>query len=408
MKIAKNKYRLSPYYQWVEVSAYIKKKELDTTSSSVQSLVNDKKHILAFQKQKYFVVNDAIYQFLQQFKNANTLEKVTQLFAKQFQAPIQDLDEELLFFLEEMIERKILVSVDKHEELSTLLKDKSSKSIFQDGERVMDYIVESCISFRRRAQIYTAIHHNTQKKVILKLLVAPFTSKASKKEKYHTAFRQEFELMKQLEQHPNICQLLIFEEKYPLAVLEYINGISIRKYIESPRTLKEKQLVIQQILNSIAHLHKQQIVHGDIHASNFLITPQGQVKLIDFGMSNHIQPNENELIQKGGVHAYIAPEKIKENTFSFINSKADFKSEIYQLGVLMYYIIYEKFPFRGLTWLQLAKSIKEKEVHFRKRTRHFKEAIPKSYIQSMKTCLSKNPVQRNTNLVKIFMNFKNL
>lgn len=396
------KYILSPYYKWINKHDFLKETALDPSSSSLATIMNDKRYILSFRNKKYFIVNHSIKTYLDKFSQANTLDSVTDEFAKQYIVNRKELDQELQFFFEEMIERRVLIKAQKFETIAkSILGNLEDQQKYQKGQKVGAYTIESCISSRKNSQLYLAVESANNSKVVLKVFCPPKDLKDSKRENLLKAFQQEFELMSKLESHNNVCQFIDYDKVHHFGIIEYIDGLSLRKYLKSLRPLKTKLSLVKQISASLAHLHKQQIVHGDIHLSNFLIDKAGLVKLIDFGMSNHLEPRQNEVIQKGGVHKFIAPEKIRENAFSFIQSSADSCSEVYQMGVVFYYILYEQYPFDGFTWLQLARSIREDTPKFYTFTPKLKEAIPPEFIKLLQKCLEKNPAHRINSALEV-------
>lgn len=242
---------------------------------------------------------------------------------------------------------------------------------------------------------------------VIKLLILPKELPSKSKEKSLKKFQQEFSLMHELPPHPNICRLIRYNKEENYAILEYIEGKSVKRTIESASTtIKMRIAIIRQIMMALAFVQKQNILHGDIHLSNFLITENLQVKLIDFGLSNHSTPTENEIIRNGGVYECIPPERAKEEGgFGFLKQRSDFRSEVFQCGVVLYYLLYGKYPFYGFTWKKLAHSIVHDPIDFEEQTND-QEAIPSHLLALLKKSLQKDPMDRFENIGEMLLSFE--
>ena len=137
------------------------------------------------------------------------------------------------------------------------------------------------------------------------------------------------------------------------------------------------------------------MLHGDIHLNNFLVHPTNlHVKLIDFDLANHAQPKRGEIVHEGGIHEYIAPEKINPNSFDLFEEPADYRSEVFQLGIILYAIFFGKLPFEALTWQELTEKIRFSEPSFATDM-----PVPMPIINLIKKSLAKNPKDRFGNAV---------
>lgn len=173
--------------------------------------------------------------------------------------------------------------------------------------------------------IYTATRYG--KRYTLKGLSPDFRNDPV----HNLLLTKEFEIGLALE-HPNIRQTIGFEEVEDLGkviVLEYIDGTSLKKYLETHKlTSFQARQIVRQIASALKYMHSKQIIHKDLKSSNILITHQGQyVKLIDFNLSD----SDSYAILKcnGGTKDYIAPELRKGNT------NPNNLSDIYSFGVII-------------------------------------------------------------------------
>lgn len=158
---------------------------------------------------------------------------------------------------------------------------------------------------------------------------------------YIELLKKEYELMVQLD-HPNIVRVSakeVNEELGPCIVMEYIDGVTFEKFLESKPSQQVRRKVVDQLIDALAYIHGKQIVHRDLKPSNILITRNGNnVKIIDFGLSD--ADDYAILKQAAGTLKYMAPEQ-KHGLHGTVGV-IDCKSDIYSFGLLLR----ELFPHR--------------------------------------------------------------
>jgi len=154
--------------------------------------------------------------------------------------------------------------------------------------------------------------------------------------------------------HPNIVRLYttIEDNDKLYLVMEVIKGQSLEKYIQAKCRLQEAEAIslFKQILEAIAYCHEQQICHRDIKTENILITPEGNVKLIDFGFATLSSRNER-LKVFCGTPCYMSPEIVSRK--KYLGPNAD----IWSLGILYYFMLSGSFPFHGKSLQDLFRNI---------------------------------------------------
>lgn len=148
---------------------------------------------------------------------------------------------------------------------------------------------------------------------------------------YQALLRKEFEVGYSLS-HPHIVQTVGWETISPYGaciVLEYIDGITLREYIEGHNhTNQETVRWVDELCQALSYIHTKQIVHRDLKPENILITANGHhVKLIDFGFSD--ADSYAILKEPAGTHRYAAPEQMKRG------ERVDGRTDIYALGILL-------------------------------------------------------------------------
>jgi serine/threonine protein kinase len=148
--------------------------------------------------------------------------------------------------------------------------------------------------------------------------------------------------------HPNIAHLLdsgVTADGQPYLVLEYVEGQDIASYcFERSLGLAERLELFLEVVAAVAHAHANLIVHRDIKPSNVLVTPQGHVKLLDFGIAKLLEPQPGELVtpltRESGqalTLAYAAPEQLNQQAITT-------GTDIYALGVLLYLLLTGRHP----------------------------------------------------------------
>ena len=127
---------------------------------------------------------------------------------------------------------------------------------------------------------------------------------------YLELLKKEYELMVQLD-HPNIVKAYskeVNEELGPCIVMEYIDGVTLDKFMESNPSRQTRRKVVDQLVDALAYIHAKQIIHRDLKPSNILVTRNGNnVKVIDFGLSD--ADDYAILKQSAGTVKYMAPEQ---------------------------------------------------------------------------------------------------
>jgi serine/threonine protein kinase len=209
------------------------------------------------------------------------------------------------------------------------------------------YKITKLIGEGGMASVYEAEHEMLGTKVAIKVLNPILSANTQIKER----FRNEAKLMASLD-HPNITKVIDFDEQPQQLsiVMEYLNGEDLNKKIKSKGALSEKEIVaiFSQSLSAFQYAHEKGIAHRDIKPSNIFILPDGTVKILDFGIAK-LFGQSNEMTQTGtqmGTPIYMSPEQVKAD------KTIDHRSDIYSLGVTLYYALNGKPPYDSNTTSQ--------------------------------------------------------
>jgi serine/threonine protein kinase len=202
------------------------------------------------------------------------------------------------------------------------------------------YKIKRLIGEGGMASVYEAEHEMLGTKVAIKVLNPILSANTQIKER----FRNEARLMASLD-HPNITKVLDFDEQPQQLsiVMEYLNGEDLNQKIKKSGPLSEKEItdIFSQTLLAFQYAHEKGIVHRDIKPSNIFILPNGHVKILDFGIAK-LFGQGNEMTQTGtqmGTPIYMSPEQVKSD------KSIDHRSDIYSLGVTMFFLINGKPPY---------------------------------------------------------------
>jgi serine/threonine protein kinase len=190
------------------------------------------------------------------------------------------------------------------------------------------------------AHVYEAEHEMLGTKVAIKVLKPMLSANVQIKER----FKNEAKLMANLD-HPNITKVIDFDEQPQQLsiIMEFLDGEDLNQKIKRNGPLNDKEIIIHftQILSAFQYAHKKGIVHRDIKPSNIFILPNGHLKILDFGIAKLFGLG-NEMTHTGtqiGTPIYMSPEQVKAD------KSIDHRSDIYSLGVTLYYAINGKPPY---------------------------------------------------------------
>jgi eukaryotic-like serine/threonine-protein kinase len=163
--------------------------------------------------------------------------------------------------------------------------------------------------------------------------------------------------------HPGICTVYEVEDQgdQSFIVMELIDGHPLSDLIPADgfpvATVQQHGL---QIAEALAHAHAKGIIHRDIKPANILVTRQGRIKVLDFGLAKHVGPQISERTTESlessthgplaGTLAYMAPEQLR-------GEQATARSDVWSLGVVLYELVTGLRPYTGDTTFTLSSSI---------------------------------------------------
>ena len=236
------------------------------------------------------------------------------------------------------------------------------------------------------SDVYKAKDLTLGRFVAIKVLKPEFSEDVG----FVTKFRTEAQSAAAL-QHPNIVNIYDVGSENGLhyIVMEYVEGITLKTYIEKKGQLsfKEAVSIAIQVGRGIEAAHNNQIIHRDIKPQNIMISTEGKVKVMDFGIARAASSNTISSDVMGSVH-YSSPEQAR-------NGFVDGKSDIYSLGIVMYEMVTGRVPFDGDTTVAVAIQHLQEEMV---KPSVYAPNLPISMEKIILKCTQKNPDRRYENM----------
>ncbi len=246
------------------------------------------------------------------------------------------------------------------------------------------YEIQEIIGVGGMSVVYKAYDNVDDRIVAVKILKDEFASD----DDFVRRFKNESKAIAVLS-HPNIVKVydVSFGEKLQYIVMEYVDGITLKEYIQKQGTITWNDAVffISQILKALQHAHDKGIVHRDIKPQNIILLPTGNIKVTDFGIARFSRTETRTLTENaiGSVH-YISPEQAKGE---FTDERAD----IYSLGVVFYELLAGVVPFEADSAVSVAlKQVNEEP----ERLTRINPDIPLGIEQICMHAMQKNPLER--------------
>lgn len=244
------------------------------------------------------------------------------------------------------------------------------------------------------SDVYKAKCHKLNRFVAVKVLKQEF----SENENFVSKFRVEAQAAAGL-MHPNIVNVYDVGEENGIyyIVMELVEGITLKKYIEKKARLSYKEAVsiAIQVSMGIEAAHNNHIIHRDIKPQNIIISKEGKVKVTDFGIAKAATSNTITSNVMGSVH-YTSPEQAR-------GGYSDEKSDIYSLGITMFEMLTGRVPFNGETTVAIAIKHIQEELPSPK---EFVPEIPTSVEQIVLKCCQKSPDRRYQSMGELIEDLK--
>ena len=227
------------------------------------------------------------------------------------------------------------------------------------GSTLGNYKILEKLGEGGQGTVYRAVDSKLGRPVVIKVLPAELTAKEANLKR----FEREARLASALD-HPNICTIFDLNEINGIhfIAMQYIEGRNVRQLVNGrPLSLESALSIAIQVVDALGAAHARGIIHRDIKAGNVMVTPTGQVKVLDFGLAKLLDEDaartsgihHTELTEVGipyGTATYAAPEQAR-------GDRVDARADIFSSGVLLYEMLTGTWPFKGQTAVDVRHAV---------------------------------------------------
>ena len=231
------------------------------------------------------------------------------------------------------------------------------------GSTLGNYKILEKLGEGGQGTVYKAIDSKLGRTLVIKVLPAELTSKEANLKR----FEREARLASALD-HPNISTIFDLNEINGIhfIAMQYIEGRNVRQLVNGrPLSLESALSIALQTAEALSVAHSRGIIHRDIKAGNVMVTPSGQVKVLDFGLAKLL---DEEAARTSGIHhteitevgvpygtaTYAAPEQAR-------GDRVDSRADIFSTGVLLYEMLTGTWPFQGQTAIEVRHAVLNEE-----------------------------------------------
>jgi eukaryotic-like serine/threonine-protein kinase len=218
------------------------------------------------------------------------------------------------------------------------------------GEKLDQYQLTEVIARSGMASIFKAIDERNGNTVAIKVPYVQFESDVV----FYSRFQREEEVGRRLD-NPHIIKVLTPEKKSRMYIaMEYVDGISLRAMMKDYRPMSVERALdyIKQLCEALVYMHSEKVVHRDLKPENVLVTADGVLKIMDFGIA--LDETARRLTWSGlsstiGTPDYMAPEQVS-------GRRGDVRTDIYSLGTILYEMLTGELPYSGTNVYAMMKA----------------------------------------------------
>jgi serine/threonine protein kinase/tetratricopeptide (TPR) repeat protein len=227
------------------------------------------------------------------------------------------------------------------------------------GAQLDNYRILEKIGEGGQGAVYRALDTRLGRNIVVKVLPKELTIREANLKR----FEREARLASSLD-HPNICTIFDLGESNGVhfIAMQLVEGKNVRQLVDGrPLALKSALSIASQVADALAAAHARGIMHRDIKAGNIMVTKDGQVKILDFGLAKLVDQStaqaegihHTELTEIGvpyGTATYAAPEQAR-------GDRVDYRADIFSTGVLLYEMLTGIWPFQGKTSVDVRHAV---------------------------------------------------
>ncbi len=225
------------------------------------------------------------------------------------------------------------------------------------GKQIGSYVLERLLGYGGSSAVFLAQGHSSGEEVAVKVFMPRSTMDVQMQKNFYQRFLLEAEAASKLD-HPHILSIYSYgqDQGLPYIVMPYMPGGTLSEYVQKhgPLSLTESQHYLEQIAAALDYAHEQGCVHCDVKPANILLDGAGNALLSDFGIARLMQPDAAaaERAMKSpetlmGTPDYISPEQA-------LGQPLDGRSDIYSLGVTLFYLLAGSPPFKAESSIAMA------------------------------------------------------
>src|ERR1700752_1766536 len=232
------------------------------------------------------------------------------------------------------------------------------------GETIARYRIVDVLGHGGMGEVYLAHDPTLNRKVALKLLPATITDNRQRVQRFQQEARAASAIA-----HPNVAHIYEIGEANGLhyITMEYVKGATLRELLKTKALDQAKALeVSKQVCSALAAAHKAGVIHRDIKPENIMVSDEGHVKVLDFGLAKLMEGVRDEKEFQGtatlntqpellmGTWQYMSPEQIRRQP-------VDHRTDLWSLGVVLFELVLHRRPFSGETTSEVIVAILEHE-----------------------------------------------
>lgn len=225
------------------------------------------------------------------------------------------------------------------------------------GKKIGSYVLERLLGYGGSSAVFLAQDYSSGEKAAVKVFMPRSTMDVQMQKNFYQRFLHEAEAASKLD-HPHILSIYSYgqDQGLPYIVMPYMAGGTLSEYVQKhgPLSLTEAQHYLDQITDALDYAHEQGCVHCDVKPANILLDGAGNALLSDFGIARLMQPDApaTERVVKSpetlmGTPDYISPEQA-------LGQPLDGRSDIYSLGVSLFYLLAGSPPFKAESSIAIA------------------------------------------------------
>ncbi len=360
--------------------------------------IDEKYFIKDHFRKKTYETTASIYFLISYFEKANYIENYIQETSEKSQINYEELEKIVYPFFKKLLRRNLLIEPSE----VNLVENFVAQSLAVNDIIDEKYQIESILKNTKNTMYVLLVRElQTNEQRVMKLALNNKPTEERKYKKRKSGLKNEYKMLKMVDDSAIVKPIHFHKsEEFTYLILEYVEnaeGLN-RKITKEDLTDTEKIKLIEEILRAFSTIFEAGVFHGDVHYKNIMVNENNEIKIIDFGFSDYRDKNRKRYIANGAMHYFIPPENVAGHSFNKMKNITSKRGEVYQLGVIMYFIFYNKLPFVIESWNSLRDQILSGI-----------STLPENNLYSnlLLKALSVKPKERHKNTVELYADWQN-